>query len=168
MRGKKEKHCRVCGVLFAAHPQAAKIQKTCPKKTCRRAADRNRYRRWIKLHPDYECSPGRRQPARAWAYQWPHYWKDYRKNNPDYTARDNRRRARVLKAARRSAKQTGWKDAAVEKLRSLQDLGRLECSANQTAWDPRDAGLIDCVLSTVGGPCSANQTPMDNTGARPG
>jgi hypothetical protein len=37
---------------------------------------------------------------RAWAKAYPHYWRVYRRKNPRYAARDNKRRVRTLRRQR--------------------------------------------------------------------
>ena len=154
----KEKQCRVCGNLFIPHPQTSKIQKTCFQENCRKAWQRRKYLRWIKQNQDY--SKKRRSKINAWARAYPNYWQDYRQNNPDYVLRDNKRRARALRRSRRSAKQTAWQRATVEKLRAVQALLPSGCSAKQTAWDPRVDSLLDFLLSRETALLSAKQTVL--------
>jgi hypothetical protein len=148
----KEKCCPYCGGWYRPDPRAD-IQRCCGRPDCQRARKRQNLRRWRSLHPGH----GARYQAkeRAWAKAYPDYWQRYRAKHPDYVARDGQRRAAALKLARRSANETGMREAAVEKLRVLDALEKPVCSANETGFLRRVDAIEDCLRSTVAAMCSA-------------
>ena len=83
--------CPYCGRFFRPDPRKCgrSRQKTCGRKPCRQAHQRRKYRNWIKRHPGYEKT--RKLKQRAWAKGYPDYWRLYRRNNPGYAHRDNKR-----------------------------------------------------------------------------
>lgn len=153
-----KKKCAHCKRWFKPDARVWKQQKRCFREECRKAANRRKQRKWIKLHPDY--LEGRRAKASAWAKSYPNYWQGYRKTHPAYVKRDNKRRKVALRKQKRSAKLTSIRKIAVGKLRGIQGMGTANCSAKLTSIDRRMARLLDYLLWTVGEPCSAKQTHM--------
>ena len=149
------KYCRHCRDPFTPKPQVAKVQKYCGKKECQQARQRRKYRRWI-------AKPGRmaarREYYRAWARDWPDYWCYRYATHPGYVKRDKVRRVAARRKVRLSAKQTDWREIAVERLNAIEDMGWPDLSAKQTEW-PR---LMDAMLGylrwTVTAGLSAKQT----------
>lgn len=148
-----KKNCIYCGRLFLPDPRVGKRQKRCFRDECRRAQNCKKSRKWIKRHPDYQ--DGRKAKLRDWADAYPNYWRNYRKTHPDYTAKDNRRRALALRRQRCSAKLTSIRSIAVEKLRQIQNEEPQNCSAKLTQTDRRINGIMDYLIWTVDQPCSA-------------
>jgi hypothetical protein len=78
----------------------------------------------------------------AWVKGYPNYWHKYRKEHPDYVARDNRRRCSSYKKRKISAKQDAVRQISVEKLESIRDL-ELVSSAKQDAVHRRVDGILN-------------------------
>lgn len=148
----KQKRCPYCGRLF--HPdRRARVQKCCGQPGCQRARKRQNLRHWRSLHPGH--ADRYQAKERAWAKAYPDYWRDYRKRHPEYVARESQRRATAQKRARRSANETGMKQAVVENLRILDALEKPTCSANETGFLRRVGAMEACLRSTVAVVCSA-------------
>lgn len=150
--------CQRCKKPFHPSPRTARFQKTCSRAACQKERKRAKGRRWRSLHPDYDAS--RLGKKRAWARAYPDYWQQYRRNNPEYARRDNRRRCQSARRARRSANQTLIRDLARRKLEGLTVLGRAISSANQTPIHRLSRGLLDYL---VWRDASANQTAIGGT-----
>ncbi len=150
----RNKSCCHCGASFQPDPRAASVQRYCSRKPCQRTRQRRKYHRWL------------RRPGNAAAHQaainvWAKdtdYWKRYRAAHPDYVRRDNLRRALSLRRARRSAKQTDWREIAVDRLHSIQSMENPQCSAKQTDLARRLDSVVEYLLWTIESPCSAKQT----------
>lgn len=149
-----KQRCCCCGHLFEPDPDAVCVvrgvrrvtQKVCGRAECRQAWARKKLRRWRKLHPE---SAGKYAPkVRAWAKAYPDYWQHYRASRPEYVRRDNARRCRAVRAARRSANETGLGRIAVDKLGIISALHEAGCSANEMGLSRRIGALEDYVLST--------------------
>lgn len=157
--------CMFCSSWFTPNPRAVRVvggivrvtQKTCRRAKCRRSRERRKLRSWRKLHPEH---PAKYAPkVRAWAKGYPDYWQHRRRSDPEYVRRDNARRAKAARAARRSANETGIAQVTVEKLHAISVLREAECSANETGIARRVGALEDYVLST-----SRYQVPPTETG----
>ena len=120
-------------------------------------------RRWRALHPDYEAQG--RAKVRAWAKAYPDYWKGYRKRNPDYVERDNKRRRGARRRAQRAANVTAIAFISRRKQKTLAVLSSLKSAANVTAIDRRINGVVDYLISRD---AAANETPMASTGSGSG
>jgi hypothetical protein len=93
-----EKHCLYCKEIFTPHPRKGNKQETCGKPECRKKRKREADRKWRKANPQWsqrQCGK-----MRAWAKQYPDYWKQYRDNNPEYVE-ENRRQSKERMRARR-------------------------------------------------------------------
>jgi len=152
------KRCAYCGRWFRPRAQSAKHQKFCSRRQCQLARRRRKLRRWRKLHPDKAKKYAPK--VRAWAAAYPNYWRHYRKTHRQYAHQDNDRRKKAMKASRRSAKETGWKSIAVEKLQAIAALRRQKCSAKETGWPRRVEAIEEYLLSTAQLPGSANRNRM--------
>jgi hypothetical protein len=97
-----QRKCKACGGHFAPRPQNSN-QQFCSKPECQR----ERKRRWQK-HKRATDADYRENQARArqqWAQRHPDYWRRYRRDHPDYAARnrilqrerDRRRRESLAK-----------------------------------------------------------------------
>jgi len=144
--------CDYCGRFFRPNPRAVE-QKHCGRDTCRRAHERRRLRRWRSLHLEHKKRYAPQE--RAWAKGFPDYWKQRRRRNPEYAARDDRRRVEARKRAKLSANETMIRGLLVEKLRVLDEI---EMSANETGLHRRMEAFEDCLRSTVAVALSANET----------
>lgn len=160
------KRCAHCGRWFRPRPQSARHQKFCGRPECRRARQWRKLRSWRKRHADSATRYGAK--ARAWAAAYPDYWRHRRKSNREYARRDNERRGKAMKAARRSANETAWSAVAVEKLEAIEALRGEKCSANETGWTRRVEAIEEYLLSTGSGLCSAKRNRMDSHGALAG
>lgn len=157
--------CVYCAFRFEPDPRAIRVvrgirrvtQKTCGRAECGRARGRRKLRRWRELHPDHAAKYAPK--VRAWAKAYPDYWRRRRKRCPEYARRDDMRRARAARAARRSANETGIALVAVEKLSVIAALREAGCSANETGIARRVSALEDYALST-----SRHRVPPTVTG----
>lgn len=95
---------------------------------------------------------------RVWAKAYPDYWHKYRREHPDYVARDSQRRCSGCKKAKISAKQDAVRQTAVEKLESIRDLEPVS-SAKQDAVHRRVNGILDYLFWKES---SAKQDSMAN------
>jgi len=77
--------CVACGERFYPRPQN-KVQQYCSMAACQRARKREWARRKRKSDPDYRGNQHASQ--QRWSAKNPDYWRDYRRNNPDYTERN--------------------------------------------------------------------------------
>ena len=133
------KRCRYCGRWF--HPHTSE-QKSCPRKECRRAREREKWRNWKKRHPGH--ADKWRPKVRAWA-QAANYWSCYRRSHPGYVERDNKRRRTARRKACRAANDTGAREILVEKLRTVvaaEPFG----AANDTGRDRRVEALVEVLI----------------------
>ncbi len=144
--------CDYCSRFFRPNPRAVD-QKHCGRDTCRRAHQRRKLRHWRSLHPDHKDRYAAQE--RAWAKGYPDYWKQRRKRDRKYAARDDRRRVEARKRAKLSANETMMRGLLVEKLRVLDGV---DMSANETGLLRRVKALEDCLRSTVAVALSANET----------
>jgi hypothetical protein len=152
------KRCPYCGQYYRQDPRA-RVQQCCGRAECQRARKRQNLRRWRSLHPDHAQRYAPKE--RAWAKAYPNYWRHRRKTNREYTQRDNARRAKAMKAARRSANETGLDSLVVEKLQAIKSLRTLGCSANETGIVRRMEAVEDYLLSTGMRFCSAKRNRLD-------
>ncbi|MBI5412357.1 hypothetical protein HZA43_04280 [Candidatus Peregrinibacteria bacterium] len=134
-----KKRCKFCHKWFTPHPQAPH-QRCCSSPACRKkrkaAADKN----WWLNNPKYGQS--RRPKIKAWAKEYPDYWRKYRKEHPDYVEKDRRRRRSAHQKAKNAAKQDAVRQISVEKLESIRDLTPI-CAAKQDAVHRRVNGILD-------------------------
>ena len=96
---KVERKCKACGGHFAPRPQNSD-QQFCSKRECQR----ERKRRWQK-HKRATDADYRENQARArqrWAQAHPDYWRQYRRDHSEYTARN-----RVLQRERDRRRREG-------------------------------------------------------------
>lgn len=135
--------CNQCGRVFKRDPRTAH-QKICPRRSCRRARDRAKMRRWRKLHPKHIAAY--RPKVRAWAKAYPDYWRSYRKKNRAYAERDNKRRKRAHRRAKRAANVTAIAVISRRKIQDLTDLRSPESAANVTLMDRRINGIVDYLV----------------------
>lgn len=161
-----QKLCAYCDRSFEPSPHAVRVvngvrrvtQKACDREKCRKARGRQKLRSWRKRYPERAA---RWLPkVQAWAKAYPDYWRQYRATHPEYVRRDNERRAKAMRAARRSANETGSAPIVVEKLRAIEALREAECSAKETGLSRRVGAIEEYLLSTSARPCSAKQTMM--------
>lgn len=101
-------------------------------------------RRWRTLHPKHTAAY--RPKVRAWAKAYPDYWRQYRKNNRVYAERDNKRRRRAHREARRAANVTAIASIFRRKLQDLTSLRSPESAANVTLMDRRINGIVDYLV----------------------
>ena len=142
-----KKRCAFCHRWYQPDPRTRKHQLACKKTACRKrrhaAADRSLRIRRPRRHGD-----NWKLKIRAWARNYPYYWRQYRKAHPEYVERDNRRRSLAAKKARAFRKTDAMRQISVEKIRSIRDLGA-GCSAKVDAIVRRVEGIEDYLLWTV-------------------
>lgn len=80
-----EKVCENCGKSFS--PLAnVKNQSYCSKKACQKARKKKWHQQKLKTDPDYRRNQADAQAV--WRRKHQDYWKEYRNNHPEYTARN--------------------------------------------------------------------------------
>jgi hypothetical protein len=101
-------------------------------------------RRWRKLHPKHIAAY--RPKVRAWAKAYPDYWRHYRKKNRTYAERDNTRRRRAHRRAKRAANVTAIASISRRRLQDLTGIKSCESAANVTLMDRRINGIVDYLV----------------------
>ena len=81
----EEKRCAHCGCLLDLNPRS-KNQRYCGKKECQRARKRAWQKNKMATDPDYRAN--QRECNKAWQEKNRHYWRNYRKNHPEYAERN--------------------------------------------------------------------------------
>lgn len=94
-----KQRCVICRQWFEPYPPMRGRQLACSHKECRRQLERISERSWLQGRSAAWRNRRNRRVAK-WARGFPHYWRWRLKNNPDYVARDNKRRARALRRQR--------------------------------------------------------------------
>ena len=95
--------CAACGVSFLPRPQVPK-QRFCSQPECQRERRRRWKRRKRQTDADYRDNQARAQ--RAWSKAHGEYWREYRRNHPQYSER-NRQQQRARNARRGVREGTG-------------------------------------------------------------
>lgn len=92
MRVRRKVRCVHCGKSFTPNPRLGTRQKTCGSEKCKRLQNLAAQKRCEKEnHDDYY------QNRKDWHSSRPNFWKDWRKNHPEYVAK-NRVRSRLRKS----------------------------------------------------------------------
>lgn len=113
------KCCAICGKPFTPDARTRQFQKVCAKASCRRARKRLADQAWRAKNPGYGA--GRVVKTRAWAEQYPDYWKRYRQDHPDYARRNrDQTRARIRASRLVFAKQVAIRKNPVGYLAGLR------------------------------------------------
>jgi len=124
----KTRPCLICLKPFTPDLRTAKHQRVCCDEACQKERKRRKWRRWAARHKEQ-----RKGKLRLWAEAYPYFWRHYRQENEDYRKKDNKRRCRAAKRARRSAKQTLIWVQRAEGIGRLEDLAaQIQRSAKQT------------------------------------
>lgn len=152
---RKKRRCEFCHKWFSPHPRAPH-QRCCLNPACRKKRKAKADKDWWLNNPDYGKS--RNLKICLWAQAYPDYWRKYRKEHPDYVARDNRRRCSSYKRRKISAKQDAVHKISVEKLKSIRDFEPVS-SAKQDAVHRRVNGILDYLFWKES---SAKQGVIDN------
>ena len=79
------KQCLHCGRFFTA---IRCTQKYCMDRNCRKSRKRQWQKRKLQTDPDYKAN--QRDAQKRWCAKKRGYWKSYRADHPDYTARNLR------------------------------------------------------------------------------
>ncbi len=87
----KKKRCLYCKSWYVPYARQGKRQKTCGEAACRRKHKRALDRAWRAADPGW--SVDRRCKVRDWAGSTG-YWRQWRRGNPKYQAREARRMRR--------------------------------------------------------------------------
>lgn len=97
-----KKPCVYCAALFSPNPRVGDEQKSCPKKTCRKKRHAAAHARWWKNNP--KAYQGRAGETQAWRKKHPKRQREWRGENPEKVAEDNRQhRERRKRNKRRNA-----------------------------------------------------------------
>ncbi len=81
----EQSQCIYCGVFFNSSPRH-KNQTACKRPSCQRAKKADWQRHKMKTDPVYNS--GQKMSQQQWAKENPHYWKQYRKKNPEKVERN--------------------------------------------------------------------------------
>lgn len=153
------KRCVYCHRWYEPDPRTRKQQLACKDPACRKLRHAAADRSWRIKRPGRHGENWKLK-VRAWARNYPHYWRQYREAHPDYCERDNRRRVLSAKSARAFRKTDAMRQIAVEKIQSIWDLG-LSCSAKTDATARRVEGIMGYLLWTVEKGVPQNTDGMD-------
>lgn len=93
-----EKTCVVCKRRFVANPRICN-QQYCSRPECQRVRKRKWQREQLAKESDYRGNQAAAQ--KGWCGRNKGYWREYRKKNPEYTAR-NRKQQKERNRRRRS------------------------------------------------------------------
>ncbi len=147
-----KKRCSFCRRWYQPDPRTYKEQLACKKAACRKQRRAQANRSYHIRHP--RRNENWKLKVRDWARAYPYYWRQYRKNHPDYCIRDNLRRELSAKRSSFSAKTDAMRQMSVEKLLSTQKT-EVGYSAKDDAINRRVDGIVDYLLWTVNDPYSA-------------
>ncbi len=134
------KRCEFCHEWFTPNPRTIKTQRSCTNPHCRKQRRNRAVRDWRRRNPD--CNKGRGHKIRDWAKSYPNYWRQYRRQHPEYTARDNRRRCSAYREHKISAKRNEITRISLEKLESIRKLEPVS-SAKRNEIHRRVEGILD-------------------------
>lgn len=84
----EKRQCRHCQQCFYPRPQNPD-QQYCSEPACQRARKRIWQQQKMLTDPDYQAN--QREAQRCWREKNPDYWRKYRKENPEYAARNRER-----------------------------------------------------------------------------
>ena len=87
---RRRKRCRFCRTLFSPDPRVGSRQVACSDAECQRERKKANQDRWLERHPD--AFKERYWNTERWLDEHPGYLAQYRRQNPERVARDNRRR----------------------------------------------------------------------------
>jgi hypothetical protein len=152
-----QKRCRHCRELFEPEPRAAKVQKYCKETECQQARQRKKYEHWIRQPGN---AAAHQDALRAWAKDYPDYWRHYRQTHGTYRERERQRMRATRRRIRRVAKQTDWRQIAVERLDAIEAEAVGDCSAKQTDLLRRVSGIVGYLRWTVKAPIRRKATDM--------
>lgn len=94
----RKKRCRICRGWFMPDARTARFQKVCGAALCRDERRRRANADWWAKNKDYDST--RQGKKRAWAQDYPHYWKTYRRGHSDYVAVNRKQTQARMKASR--------------------------------------------------------------------
>ena len=153
-----KKRCAFCHRWYAPDPRTRKHQLACSDPACGKLRHAQADRSWRIKHPGRPNETWKLK-VRAWARNYPYYWRQYRKAHPEYVMRDNRRRVLAAKKARAFRKTDAIRQISVEKIRSIPEMD-VGCSAKTDAIVRRVDGIVDYLLWTVENPVPQNTDGM--------
>jgi len=136
----KKKRCEFCHEWFTPYPRSVKSQRSCTKLACRKQRRNSAVRDWRRRNPD--GSKGRAGKIRAWAKNYPNYWRQYRRKHPEYTSKDNKRRGSARQKVKNAAKRNGLSQISLEKLESIREIKPF-CAAKRNGLSRRVEGILD-------------------------
>lgn len=86
----KHKQCHYCGKWYIPNPRTAKFQTACQKSSCRKKRKKQAQAAWLKKNPKYFCN--HYYKTKLWLAKHPCYQRNYRREHPEYAAKDNKLR----------------------------------------------------------------------------
>ncbi len=96
----KKKRCARCNQWFRPDPRTIRgdeeepCQRYCLKPACRKARGKEAQTEWLAKTPDYFKRDTHKKACQNWGKENPHYWKDWRKDNPVYV-QTNRQKQKI-------------------------------------------------------------------------
>ncbi len=141
-----KKRCKFCHRWYQPDPRTWKHQLACKTPRCKKLRKAQADRSYRIRHP--RRNENWNLKVQDWARSYPYYWRQYRKNHPDYCMRDNLRRVLSTKRTSLSAKADAMRQLSVDKLLSTQKTGK-KCSAKDDAINRRVDGIVDYLLWRV-------------------
>lgn len=143
----KKKPCEFCGQLFKPAPRRWRHQTVCYKAACRKKGKAKAQRKWLRKNPGHF----RRHydhVKKHWDYT--SYLRNYRANNPQYVAEDNRaRRKRRYREKLRKAEIARWQQSQMSA--DIQDLVLRREKAVFAIQSRRGADIQDTVRLQLDG-----------------
>lgn len=113
-----KKRCIFCHCWYRPDPRIGQEQLACWRAECRKERKAQADRNWRIKHPGYGSKW--KYKLRAWAANYPSYWKHYRKTHPEYAERERKRMSSQRERLKTVAKEDAMRQIAVDKLRSIQ------------------------------------------------
>lgn len=143
MKPNPKKRCTFCGGWYTPDARTRTQQLACGRWECRKKRKAQADRTWRIKHPDYGGS--RNMKVRAWARNFPDYWRQYRRTHQEYASKDIERRVRSRSKAELSAKQDAIRQFSLELFQSVQKIG-VEMSAKQDGIARRVEGIEEYLV----------------------
>ena len=138
-----KKRCEFCHRWFTPYPGTYRQQRCCSNPECRKKQKAKTKKNWWLKNPGY--NKDRRQKIRGWAKQYPDYWCEYRREHPEYVAKDNKRRNSCYKRRKIPAKQDLLSKISVEKLKSINEI-KSNFPAKQDPLQRQVKSIVDYLI----------------------
>ena len=137
------KRCVICKQWYIPDPRTKAHQQCCSRPDCKKKFKVRANKSWCIRHPGYDTS--RKLKKRDWAQKQGGYWRQYRREHPEYRDREKQRMQDNRDRAKNVANQDAIGTIFVEKLQSIQ-CNTLQNVANQDMMARRLNSLIDCLV----------------------